>query len=72
MDDQAKSLGLMKFWLFGTFIIIWTAMTVYVGAAIGTGLAIFSERNYWIAVVVSGVLCTATFYGYRWWLGRSA
>ncbi len=44
MDDQAKRLGLMKFWLFGTFIIIWTAMTVYVGGAIGTGLAIFAEE----------------------------
>ncbi len=53
MDDQAKRLGLMKFWLFGTFTIIWTAMTVYVGGAIGTGMAIFGERNYWIAVVVA-------------------
>ena len=71
MDDRAKMLGLMRYWLFGTFIIIWTAMTVYVGAAIGTGIAILGHPNYWIAVVVSGVLCVAAYYVYRWWLDRS-
>ena len=24
MDDQAKMLGLMRFWLFGTFVIIYS------------------------------------------------
>ena len=47
-------------------------MTVYVGGAIGTGMAIFRELNYWIAVVVAGILCAVGYYVYRWWLGRSA
>lgn len=72
MDEKAKMLGLMRYWLFGTFVIVWTAATVYVGAAVGTGLAIFRELNYWIAIVVAAALCVGAYFLYKWWLSRSA
>jgi len=69
-EEKTKMLNLMKFWLFGTFTIIITAATVYVGAAIGTGLAILRELNYWLAVIIVAALCVASYYGYKWWLDR--
>lgn len=69
-DEKTKMLKLMKFWLFGTFIIIFAAATVYVGVAIGTGLQILRELNYWLAIIIAAVLCVACYYGYKWWLNR--
>ena len=70
MDDKDKMLGLMRFWLFGTFIIIFAATTVYVGAALGTGTLIFSQPNYWIAIGITALLCVAWYYVYKWYLNR--
>jgi hypothetical protein len=70
-DEKTKKLGLMRFWLFGAFVIVIVAATVYVGGAIGTGLAILRELNYWIAVVVTGALCAIWYFGYKAWLNRS-
>jgi NADH:ubiquinone oxidoreductase subunit 3 (subunit A) len=69
--DNEKNLKLMKFWLFGTFVIVFVATTVYVGAAIGTGLAILGTFGYWSAMVVTAVLCVAWYYIYKWYLNRS-
>ena len=69
-DEKTKKLGLMRFWLFGAFVIVIVAATVYVGGAIGTGLAILRELNYWIAVVVTAVLCAVWYFGYKAWLNR--
>lgn len=70
MNEKEKMLNLMKFWLFGTFAIIFAASTVYIGGAIGTGLLILRERNYWIAMIVTGVLCIVWYYIYKWYLYR--
>lgn len=71
MDDKVKKLNLMKFWLFGTFIIIWAAALVYIGGVWGTGLAILGQLNFWLAVAVTMVLCVAWYYLYKWFLGRN-
>lgn len=70
MDDKEKKLKLMRFWLFGTFVIIWAAALVFVGGALGTGLAIFGQLNFWLALVVTAVLCVAWYYLYQWFLAR--
>lgn len=70
MDEKEKLLGLMKFWLFGTFIIIFTASTIYSGAAVGTGTLIFGQLNYWIAMVVTAGLCVLWYFVYKWYLDR--
>ena len=69
MDDKEKLLGLMKFWLFGTFIIVFTATTVYLG--------MFTNNNWMLALKssfpmwgITAVLCIIWFYVYKWYIGR--
>lgn len=69
-EEKSKMLGLMRFWLFGTFIIIFAATTIYIGGALGLGLGILGEPFYWYAMVITAALCVAWFYVYRWYLNR--
>ncbi len=70
MDEKEKMLKLMRFWLFGTFLIIFVAVTVYVGGALGTGLAIVGQLNYWLAFIITVVLCVLWYYLYKWYLDK--
>lgn len=64
-------LNLMRFWLFGTFVIIWAAATIYLGGAVGLGLGtLFSMSAYWIAILLAAVLCVISYYIYKWYLDR--
>jgi len=65
-------LGLMRYWLFGTFVIVFAAATIYVGAALGTGLAIFGQLYFWIAMLVTAALCVLWYYIYKWYLDKKA
>ena len=67
MDDE-KKLKLMRFWLFGTFIIIFAAATVYVGQF--TGTAVFGEWRYWLAMGIAAVLCVGSFFLYKALISR--
>ena len=68
-EDKTKLLNLMRFWLFGTFLIVWTAVTLYIG--------LFTNRD-WIWALreglpiwgIVGVLCIVFYYGYKMFLGR--
>ncbi len=69
--DKNKLLNLMRFWLFGTFVIVFAATTVYVG--------LFTDRNWVNAIqtslpvwVITAVLCVAWYYIYKWYIGRKA
>ena len=70
MEDKTKMLKLMRFWLFGTFIIVYAAVTVYAGSIVG--MAILREAGYWYIIIVTAVLCVAAYFGYQWWLNRKA
>jgi len=35
--EKENKLKLMKFWIFGTFIIIVAGATIYIGCVVGTG-----------------------------------
>ncbi|HLB45832.1 MAG TPA: hypothetical protein VJL59_02290 [Anaerolineales bacterium] len=70
MEDKTKMLKLMRFWLFGTFIIVFAAVTVYAGQLVG--LEIMKEANYWYIIVATAALCVAAYFGYQWWLNRKA
>ena len=68
-ESQVKLLNLMRFWLFGTFVIVWAAITTYIG--------LFTNRDWWVAIKagfpiwgITAVLCVVAYYGYKWWLGR--
>lgn len=72
MKDKESLLRLMRFWLFGTFVIIFTAVTIYVGGALGTGLLILREPYFWLAIVLTAVLCVVWYFIYKWYLERKS
>ncbi len=66
---KTKLLNLMRFWLFGTFVIVWTAITAYIG--------LFTNRDWWTAIRagfpiwgIVALLCVVSYFVYRWMLGR--
>ena len=72
MEEMDKKLRLMRFWLLGAYIIILSAVTVYLIAGLGLGAPILREINYWLAWVIVAVLFVVTYYGYKWYLNRQA
>lgn len=69
MEEKTKLLNLMKFWLFGTFVIVWAAITAYIG--------MFTNRDWFMAIWagrwiwgLTGVLAIIWYVFYRWWLTR--
>ena len=69
--ENKRLLNLMSFWLFGTFIIVWAAVTIYIG--------LFTNRNWWVAIksgfpiwAVVGVLCVIWYFVYRYILLRKS
>lgn len=72
MKDQEKMLRMMRFWLFGTFLIVFVAALVYVGGALGTGLLILGKLNFWLAFIIAAILCVVWYYIYKWYLGRNS
>ncbi len=68
--EKDKKLKLMRFWLFGTFVIIVTGATIYIGGVVGAGTAIFSEMRYWIVVIISAILCGIGYFAYNKYLDR--
>lgn len=67
MDDNKKLLGLMRFWLFGTFIIVFAATLVYAGLFVDVMNAIKAVWQIWL---VTAILCVAWYFAYQWYLGR--
>jgi hypothetical protein len=68
-EEHSKLLNLMKFWLFGTFVIVWAAITLYIG--------LFTSRDWWMAIRsgfpiwgIVGALCILFYFGYRMYLTR--
>ncbi len=67
--DKEKLLNLMRFWLFGTFVIVFAAITVYIGIFTGSD---------WLAALKAGfpiwgitaVVCVAWYFLYQFILNR--
>ncbi len=66
--EKEKMLKLMRFWLFGTFLIVFVAVTVYAGALVGT--AIFSQMNYWLIILITAAVCAIGYYVYKGYLDK--
>jgi uncharacterized membrane protein len=72
MNDREKLLKLMRFWLFGTFVIVFVAITIYIGY-----IALLLGGN-WVDALTAGfpiwgitaVLCVITYFLYVWISGR--
>ncbi len=69
--DKEKSLRLMRFWLFGTFVILFTATTIVLGLFVPV-VEILKLPSYWLSMGLSAALCAATFYGYRAYISRKS
>jgi hypothetical protein len=70
-DEKTKMLALMRFWLFGTFLIVWAALTIFIG--------IFTVGDWWFALRAGfpiwglvGALCIGWYFIYKYWLDRNA
>jgi hypothetical protein len=67
--DKGKLLALMRFWLIGTFLIVFVATTTYVG--------LFTARDWMLALRlgwpvwgITGLLCIAWYYIYKGYIRR--
>ena len=70
MKDQETKLKLMRYWLFGAFLIIFVAALVYIGGVLGTGLMILGQLNFWLALIIAAILFIAVYYIYKWYLNK--
>ena len=68
-SDKSKLLDLFRFWCFGTFIIIFAAVTVYIGLFVSWSEALTRGLPIWGLVAV---LCLLWYFIYRWYLNRKA
>ena len=71
-EDKVKRLNLMRFWLFGIFVIVAAATFSYIFvwvAQVGAGPvdAVVAALPVW---VITAVLAVVWYLGYKWWLGR--
>jgi len=64
-----KKLKLMRFWLFGIFVIVFAGLTafLYFPNLGNIWRAVLSGWTIWL---LTAVLCVAVYYGYKWYLGR--
>jgi len=68
MEAKQRRLRLMRFWLFGTFVIVWGAITAYLGLFTGNPVgAVVAGLPIWGMV---GVVAILLYFGYRAWLNR--
>ncbi len=71
-EDKERRLNLMRFWLFGTFVIVWAATFAFTYlwiAPVGADLmdVVITALPVW---VITAVLAVVLYFGYKWWLGR--
>jgi len=64
--DVQKRLKLMRFWLFGTFAIVFVAVTVWWGLFVG----IQALRDLLPLYIILAVLCGGVGIGYEYWMRR--
>ena len=68
-EEKTKVLNLMRFWLFGTFVIVFAAITMYIGMFTANDWLMALQAGFPIWGIV-GVLCVVWYYGYKFWVNR--
>lgn len=68
-ERKTKLLNVFRFWLFGTFVIVWAALTMYIG--------LFTSKDWMVAIQAGlpiwgtvAVLCVVWYFVYQTWLKR--
>ena len=71
-EDKAKRLNLMRFWLFGTFVIVWAATFTftYLWTAPMSASIMDVVKIALPVWVITAVLAVVWYFGYKWWLTR--
>jgi hypothetical protein len=71
-EDKAKRLNLMRFWLFGTFVIVWAATFTftYLWTAPASASIMDVVKVALPIWIITAVLAVVWYLGYKWWLGR--
>jgi hypothetical protein len=67
--EKEKLLKLMRFWLVGTFIIVWASITLYIGLFTSRDWLLALRHGFPIWGIVAG-LCIIWYFGYKAWLTR--
>ena len=67
--EKGKLLNLMRFWLFGTFVIVFAAITAYIAMLnnANIGQALLKGLPIW---GLTAILCIIWYFFYQWYLGR--
>src|SRR3972149_8368743 len=68
-EHNVQLLKLMRFWLFGTFVIVVAALTAYIGLFTGQDWLTALEAGFPIWGITA-VLCIGWDVGYSLWLRR--
>ena len=67
--QKSDLLALMRFWLFGTYIIVFAAVTIYIGLFTSWQQALSKGLPIW---GLTAVLCVAWYFLYQWYLNRKS
>jgi uncharacterized protein YybS (DUF2232 family) len=70
-ESSSNTLSVMRFWLIGTFLIVFAAVIVYIGLFVGSDWARAMRAGFpiWGAV---GLLCLVWYHVYKFIMGRRA
>ena len=74
-DERAKLLRLMRFWLFGTFVIVFAAITAYIwifSAPLGEANLFRAALRGWPIWGITAVACVLIYIGYSLYSKRKA
>jgi len=64
-----KKLKLMKFWLFGIFVLVLSGVTAFIYYP-AQGNILLALQSGWMLWGGTAILCIIIFYLYKWFLNR--
>lgn len=69
-EEKTKLLNLMRYWLFGTFCIVFAAVTATFVLVTGVGFIGEALRGGMPIWGITAVACVAIYFGYKYYLQR--
>jgi hypothetical protein len=69
MEEKNKKLKLMRFWLFGFFVIVFAAITAFLYMP-AKGDVLMVITSSWLIWLILAVACVAIYFIYKWILDR--
>ena len=69
MEEKNKKLKLMRFWLFGFFVIVFAAITAFLYMP-AKGNVLMVIKGAWLIWLILAVACVAIYYFYKWILRK--